>query len=86
MTTIIERTPQRITVSMSMARWKRILKLEQAQGMPRVAKSKRHHRHETLCGIFNSGATARAEDYILVTGNTKHFERIPELQIENWMV
>ena len=67
MTTIIERTPQRITVSMSMARWKRILKLEQAQGMPRVAKSKRHHRHETLCGIFNSGATEQelVQDYLI---------------------
>ena len=31
------------------------------------------------------GATARAENYILVTGNTKHFERIPGLEIENWM-
>lgn len=30
-------------------------------------------------------ATALVEDLILVTGNTNHFERIPELQIENWM-
>ena len=32
------------------------------------------------------GVTALAEDYILVTGNVKHFERIPGLRIENWMV
>ena len=31
------------------------------------------------------GATAVAENYILVTGNVKHFERIPGLRIENWM-
>lgn len=31
-------------------------------------------------------ATALEEDLILVTGNTKHFSRIPELKIENWMV
>ena len=66
MTTIIERTPQRITVSMSLARWKRILKLEQAQGISRVTKSKHRHRHEALCGIFNSGATEQelVQDYL----------------------
>ena len=31
------------------------------------------------------GATALHEDLILVTGNVKHFERIPGLKIENWM-
>ena len=30
-------------------------------------------------------ATALEEDLILVTGNIKHFERIPGLKIENWM-
>ena len=30
-------------------------------------------------------ATALEEDLILVTGNVKHFERIPDLKIENWM-
>lgn len=30
-------------------------------------------------------ATAFEEDAILVTGNVKHFERIPGLKIENWM-
>lgn len=31
------------------------------------------------------GATALHENLIVITGNTKHFERIPNLQIENWM-
>ena len=31
------------------------------------------------------GATALHENLIVVTGNTNHFERIPNLQIENWM-
>jgi tRNA(fMet)-specific endonuclease VapC len=30
-------------------------------------------------------ATALEEDLILVTGNVKHFERVSELKIENWM-
>jgi tRNA(fMet)-specific endonuclease VapC len=30
-------------------------------------------------------ATALEENLILVTGNVKHFERIPGLKIENWM-
>ena len=30
-------------------------------------------------------ATALEEDLILVTGNVRHFERIPGLKIENWM-
>lgn len=30
-------------------------------------------------------ATALQEDLILVTGNIKHFNRIPGLRIENWM-
>ena len=30
-------------------------------------------------------ATALEENAILVTGNIKHFERIPGLNIENWM-
>ena len=30
-------------------------------------------------------ATAIEEELILVTGNVKHFERIPGLKIENWM-
>ena len=31
------------------------------------------------------GATALQEDLILVTGNLRHFERIPALRMENWM-
>ena len=30
-------------------------------------------------------AIACANDLILVTGNAKHFARIPDLQIENWL-
>ena len=30
-------------------------------------------------------ATALEEDLVLVTGNVKHFERIPGLKVENWM-
>lgn len=30
-------------------------------------------------------ATAIAKDYVLVTGNVRHFNRIPELHVENWM-
>ncbi len=32
------------------------------------------------------GATALHEDLILVTGNVRHFSRIPGLRVENWMV
>ncbi len=31
-------------------------------------------------------AIAIAGKFILVTGNTRHFERIPELRLENWIV
>ena len=31
-------------------------------------------------------ATAIEEDLILVTDNVKHFNRIPGLKVENWMV
>lgn len=31
------------------------------------------------------GVTALQEGLILVTGNVKHFERISDLQVENWM-
>lgn len=30
-------------------------------------------------------AHALAENLVLVTHNTRHFERVPELQIENWV-
>lgn len=30
------------------------------------------------------GATAVFNKMVMVTSNVKHFERIPEIQIENW--
>ena len=38
MTTIVERTPKRITVSMSTRRWNRMLELEQAYKLARIIK------------------------------------------------
>lgn len=32
------------------------------------------------------GAHARSLNYTLVTNNTKHFKRIPELKLEDWIV
>ena len=32
------------------------------------------------------GATALVREYTVVTGNVRHFERIPDLQIENWFI
>lgn len=32
------------------------------------------------------GATALHENLVLVTGNVNHFERIPGLKVENWMI
>ena len=32
------------------------------------------------------GATALIREYTAVTGNVRHFERIPALQVENWLV
>jgi len=31
-------------------------------------------------------AIALANKLVLVTGNTRHFARIPELAVENWLV
>lgn len=31
------------------------------------------------------GATALANDYTVVTGNVRHFQRIPNLRVENWL-
>ncbi len=31
------------------------------------------------------GSIAQANELILVTNNTKHFQRIPNLQLENWL-
>jgi len=30
-------------------------------------------------------ATALARDLAVVTGNTKHFQRVPGLRVENWL-
>ena len=38
MTTIVERTPKRITVSMSTRRWTRILQLEETYKLARIIK------------------------------------------------
>lgn len=35
------------------------------------------------CGLL-IGATAHTYDLILVTGNTAHFRRIPQLRLEDW--
>jgi tRNA(fMet)-specific endonuclease VapC len=45
-------------------------------------------RHGTPVGEFDTqiAAHALAEDLILVTHNTHHFERIPGLKLEDWMV
>lgn len=32
------------------------------------------------------GATAKANDFIMVTHNTRHFSRIPGLQFEDWLL
>ncbi len=31
------------------------------------------------------GSTAVQNNYIMVTGNTKHYERIPNIKLENWI-
>ena len=58
MTAVVERTSRRVTVSLSPARWNRILQLEKAD---RQARSARHQRysHESLCGIFRTDAAER---------------------------
>ena len=45
-------------------------------------------RNGTPVGDFDTqiAAHALAEDLILVTHNTRHFERIPDLKLEDWMV
>jgi predicted nucleic acid-binding protein len=31
------------------------------------------------------GVTALVREYTVVTGNVRHFERIPALRVENWL-
>ncbi len=38
MTTIVERTPRRVTVSMSIRRWNRMLQLEETYKLARIIK------------------------------------------------
>ena len=58
MAAVIERTSRRITVSLSPFRWKRFLRLEEADKQSRAAK-RRHYRHEALCGIFRTDTSER---------------------------
>jgi tRNA(fMet)-specific endonuclease VapC len=45
-------------------------------------------RRGELIGVEDAliGATALVREYIVVTGNVRHFGRIPALQVENWLV
>ena len=45
-------------------------------------------RNGTPVGDFDTqiAAHALAEDLILVTHNTRHFENVPGLKLEDWMV
>ena len=46
-----------------------------------------HKRQGTPIGELDTqiAAHALAEDLILVTHNTRHFEKVPGLQLEDWM-
>ena len=41
----------------------------------------------TLCGAYDMliGAHARSEGLMLVTNNTREFQRIPGLRVDNWV-
>ena len=45
-------------------------------------------RRGVLIGVEDVliGATALVREYTVVTGNVRHFERIPDLQVENWFI
>ena len=66
MTTIIERTPGRVVVSMSTRRWNRLQKLEKDFKKSEDAKQDKRYRHEALCGMFKSDSsqTELMEDYL----------------------
>ena len=57
MATIVERTPRRITISMSPSRWKKLQFLEEKFGKSAVKSEKHSYKHESLCGMFNSNMT-----------------------------
>lgn len=66
MTAIVERTPRTVTVRMSTRRWNRLQQMEQAMKQPKNNDTKRHYRHEALCGMFRSDATETelVEEYL----------------------
>lgn len=49
----------------------------------KIALEKKGQRIEDFDLLI--AATAVSRNYTLVTGNTKHFRRIPGLQLENWL-
>jgi tRNA(fMet)-specific endonuclease VapC len=63
--------------------------------MPFSAKAAAHFgqvraelaRLGTLCGAYDMliGAHARSEGLMLVTNNTREFQRIPGLRLDNWV-
>ena len=52
-----------------------------------AAQKARMRKHGLLIADFDLliGATAVYHELVLVTNNTKHFERMQSLQLENWM-
>ena len=66
MATIVERTPRRITISMSPSRWKKLQLLEEKYGKNAVKSEKKMYKHESLCGMFHSDIshTELIEEYL----------------------
>lgn len=66
MATILERTPRRITISMSPRRWEKLQLLEEKYGKNAVKSEKHSYKHESLCGMFHSdiSQTELIEEYI----------------------
>ena len=61
MTTIIERTPNRVTVSMSTRRWNRMLQLEETYKLARIIKrSMKQVESEPVMTIEDTVAALRA--------------------------
>ena len=71
-----------------------------AKGQPVAVRERlaRHTLQELALSVITVGelrfgaekslwlaAHARAEDWILVTNNTREFTRVPGLQVENWV-
>ena len=59
-----------------------------------AATQKVHTPYGAPSGLVTTGrlegieiaAIALANKFVLVTGNTRHFERIPDLTVENWLI